>query len=51
MQKIVNFYNISGGKNILLQNWATYLKAKLNCSIPGNFFTSEVCTVYKGGGG
>ena len=26
----------TGGKNILLQNWATFLKARLNCSIPGN---------------
>lgn len=27
----------TGGKNILTQNWATYLKARLNCSIPGEF--------------
>ena len=27
----------TGGKNILLQNWATFLKARLNCSIPGNY--------------
>lgn len=27
----------TGGKNILGQNWATYLKARLNCSIPGEF--------------
>lgn len=27
----------TGGKNILVQNWATYLKARLNCSIPGEF--------------
>lgn len=27
----------TGGKNILAQNWATYLKARLNCSIPGEF--------------
>ncbi|KAK2704844.1 hypothetical protein QYM36_017032, partial [Artemia franciscana] len=26
-----------GGKNILSQNWATYVKARLNCSIPGDF--------------
>ena len=26
----------TGGKNILLQNWATFLKARLNCSIQGN---------------
>ena len=28
----------TGGKNILLQNWATFLKARLNCSIPGTFY-------------
>ena len=27
----------TGGKNILSQNWATYLKARLNCSVPGEF--------------
>ena len=27
----------TGGKNILNQNWATYVKARLNCSIPGEF--------------
>lgn len=27
----------NGGKNILSQNWATFLKARLNCSIPGEF--------------
>ncbi|KAG8239314.1 hypothetical protein J437_LFUL015090 [Ladona fulva] len=27
----------TGGKNILSQNWATFLKARLNCSIPGEF--------------
>ena len=27
----------TGSKNILHQNWATYLKARLNCSIPGEF--------------
>ena len=26
-----------GGKNLLTQNWATYVKARLNCSIPGEF--------------
>lgn len=43
----------TGGKNILSQNWATYLKARLNCSIPGEFpfyfneirkFTNSVLT-------
>ncbi|XP_023340558.1 semaphorin-2A [Eurytemora carolleeae] len=39
----------TGGKNILLQNWATYLKAKLNCSIPGEFpfYFNEIQSVYK----
>lgn len=34
-----------GGKNILNQNWATYLKVTLNCSIPGEFpfYFSELC--------
>ena len=27
----------TGGKNILVQNWATYLKARLNCSVPGDY--------------
>ena len=27
----------SGGKNILSKNWASFLKARLNCSIPGEF--------------
>lgn len=39
----------TGGKNVLQQNWATYLKAKLNCSIPGEFpfYFNEVQSVYK----
>jgi len=39
----------TGGKNILLQNWSTYLKAKLNCSIPGEFpfYFNEIQNVYK----
>ena len=38
-----------GGKNILHQNWVTYLKARLNCSIPGEFpfFFDEIQDVYK----
>ncbi len=38
-----------GGKNILHQNWATYLKARLNCSVPGEFpfFFNEIQDVYK----
>ena len=38
-----------GGKNILHQNWATYLKARLNCSMPGEFpfFFNEIQSVYK----
>ncbi|XP_045110668.1 semaphorin-2A-like isoform X1 [Portunus trituberculatus] len=39
----------TGGKNILTQNWATYLKARLNCSIPGEFpfYFNEIQSVYK----
>nr|CAD7442261.1 unnamed protein product [Timema bartmani] len=39
----------TGGKNILSQNWATYLKARLNCSIPGEFpfYFDEIQSVYK----
>merc|ERR1719323_1345166 len=39
----------AGGKNILHQNWATYLKARLNCSIPGEFpyYFNEIQAVYK----
>lgn len=33
-----------GGKNILVNNWVTYLKARLNCSIPGDypFYFNEI---------
>ncbi|OTF75565.1 hypothetical protein BLA29_010370 [Euroglyphus maynei] len=27
----------TGGKNILNKNWASFIKARLNCSIPGEF--------------
>lgn len=39
----------TGGKNILNKNWATYLKARLNCSIPGDypFYFNEIQSVYK----
>ena len=39
----------TGGKNILHQNWATYLKARLNCSIPGEFpfFFNEIQDIFK----
>ncbi|KAG8282640.1 Semaphorin-2A [Homalodisca vitripennis] len=39
----------TGGKNILNQNWATYLKARLNCSIPGEFpfYFNEIQSIYK----
>ena len=42
-----------GGKNILHQNWVTYLKARLNCSIPGDFpfFFDEIQDVYKAASG
>ncbi|KAF2886889.1 hypothetical protein ILUMI_19284, partial [Ignelater luminosus] len=38
-----------GGKNILSQNWATYVKARLNCSIPGEFpfYFNEIQSIYK----
>ncbi|XP_014667834.1 PREDICTED: semaphorin-2A-like [Priapulus caudatus] len=29
--------NDKGGRNVLRENWTTYLKARLNCSIPGEF--------------
>lgn len=39
----------TGGKNILSQNWSTYLKARLNCSIPGEFpfYFNEIQSVYQ----
>ncbi|KAJ8915222.1 hypothetical protein NQ315_015445 [Exocentrus adspersus] len=39
----------TGGKNTLSQNWATYLKARLNCSIPGEFpfYFNEIQSIYK----
>ena len=39
----------TGGKNILHQNWVTYLKARLNCSIPGDFpfFFDEIQDIIK----
>lgn len=39
----------TGGKNILSQNWATYLKARLNCSISGEFpfYFNEIQDVYQ----
>ncbi|XP_055916036.1 semaphorin-2A isoform X1 [Eupeodes corollae] len=39
----------TGGKNILSQNWATYLKARLNCSISGEFpfYFNEIQSVYQ----
>ncbi|ODM98681.1 Semaphorin-2A [Orchesella cincta] len=38
-----------GGKNILVNNWVTYLKARLNCSLPGDypFYFNEIQSVYK----
>ena len=41
--------NDVGGKNILAQNWATYLKARLNCSLPGEFpfFFNEIQDVFR----
>ncbi|ODM98388.1 Semaphorin-2A, partial [Orchesella cincta] len=39
----------TGGKNILVNNWATYLKARLNCSIPGEypFYFNEIQSIYR----
>ncbi|XP_075679801.1 semaphorin 2a isoform X2 [Dermatophagoides pteronyssinus] len=39
----------TGGKNILNKNWASFLKARLNCSIPGEFpfYFNEIQSVYK----
>ncbi|XP_047003518.1 semaphorin-2A-like [Schistocerca americana] len=39
----------TGGKNILSQNWATFLKARLNCSLPGEFpfYFDEIQDVYR----
>ncbi|KAL4708790.1 hypothetical protein ACJJTC_011754 [Scirpophaga incertulas] len=39
----------TGGKHILSQNWATYLKARLNCSIPGEFpfYFDEIQSIYQ----
>lgn len=41
--------NDIGGKNILSQNFATYLKARLNCSISGEFpfYFNEIQSVYQ----
>ncbi|KAI1301480.1 Semaphorin-2A [Halotydeus destructor] len=39
----------TGGKNILSKNWASFLKARLNCSIPGEFpfYFNEIQHVFK----
>ncbi|KAE8749758.1 hypothetical protein FOCC_FOCC003498, partial [Frankliniella occidentalis] len=39
----------TGGKNILVHNWATYLKARLNCSLTGEFpfYFNEIQSVYR----
>ena len=38
-----------GGKNILSKNWASFLKARLNCSIPGEFpfYFNEIQHVFR----
>ncbi|XP_076352751.1 semaphorin-2A-like [Tachypleus tridentatus] len=38
----------TGGKNILNKNWASFVKARLNCSIPGEFpfYFNEIQSVY-----
>lgn len=39
----------TGGKNILNKNWASFLKARLNCSIPGEFpfYFNEIQNIYQ----
>ncbi|XP_074601991.1 semaphorin 2a [Brevipalpus obovatus] len=39
----------TGGRNILSKNWATFLKARLNCSIPGEFpfYFNEIQHIFK----
>lgn len=39
----------TGGASILKDKWATYVKARLNCSIPGEypFYFNEIQSVYK----
>ncbi|UYV69832.1 Sema-2a [Cordylochernes scorpioides] len=39
----------TGGKNILNKNWASFLKARLNCSIPGEFpfYFNEIQSIYR----
>ncbi|CAD7077061.1 unnamed protein product [Hermetia illucens] len=41
--------NDKGGKYMISQNWATYLKARINCSISGEFpfYFNEIQSVYK----
>ncbi|XP_015783245.1 semaphorin-2A [Tetranychus urticae] len=39
----------NGGRSILNKNWATFMKARLNCSIPGEFpfYFNEIQHIYK----
>ncbi|XP_014662821.1 PREDICTED: semaphorin-2A-like [Priapulus caudatus] len=39
----------NGGQNVLMQHWTTYMKARLNCSIPGAFpfYFDEIQDVYR----
>lgn len=41
--------NDRGGKYMISQNWATYLKARINCSIASEFpfYFNEIQSVYK----
>lgn len=41
--------NDRGGKYMISQNWATYLKARMNCSISSEFpfYFNEIQSVYK----
>ncbi|XP_054724810.1 semaphorin-5A-like [Uloborus diversus] len=40
--------NDKGGQYILKENWTTFLKARLNCSIPGSypFYYNEIQSIY-----
>ncbi|OQV16107.1 Semaphorin-2A [Hypsibius exemplaris] len=39
----------TGGRNVLEQNWSTYVKARLNCSIPGEypFYFNSIQSIVK----
>ncbi|KAI0237301.1 Semaphorin-2A [Lamellibrachia satsuma] len=41
-----------GGRSVLEKKWTTYVKARLNCSLPGDypFYFNELHDVYRNGG-